>query len=128
MLKFKYRGYHIGVYNLVIGLHTLECDIWLGWTTLDCNTFIWFYVWIVAVVDHLAAIRIDVDHLGAIVSQLRSSFKSFNSLSTVHSNSTVHFHSLGVFTNDMTQKPESRSVDLERAVSLDPNPSHVRVS
>ena len=74
MLKFKYRAHNIRLYHLVIGLNTLECDIWLGWTTLDSNTFIWFYVWSVAVVDHLAAIRIHVDHLGAIVSQLRSSF------------------------------------------------------
>ena len=24
----KYRGYHIGLYHLVIGWHTLECNIW----------------------------------------------------------------------------------------------------
>ena len=27
-MVFRYRGYHIGLYNLVIGWLTLECDIW----------------------------------------------------------------------------------------------------
>ena len=36
-----YRGYHIRLYHLVIGRHTLKSAIHLvlGSTTLDCNTW-----------------------------------------------------------------------------------------